>query len=384
MNEPRAPFDDPEPEPYTVEYAYEDASLAPLAEDGVRRRRAGLLGVGAFAVFVLFGAVVWLSYGERPTADAGGEPPLVRADAAPVKVEPEQAGGAEAPNLDSEVHTALLGGDTPSEVVRVLPGPEPLRPPAETSGNAATDAWLAARDPITEMRLAPDPRVSEGAPEVLIGGDEVEPTPSAPVSRPVTAAPAGPPVVATPSTTPAPPEPQHEVELAALPQDAPATDLEPLADDSSVPEQPLAAKPAATMDRAPAVAVVPVAKPQRTAPVRRQAVTAAAPWQATAASGPARTTAVAATARPAPSPTGRFRVQLAALGDRTSAERGWVQLRQRHGDVLASYAPLFEQAQTDRGPIVRVQIGPFSDRASASAACEALKRRDAACFVVGG
>ncbi|HET6519588.1 MAG TPA: hypothetical protein VFG47_07170, partial [Geminicoccaceae bacterium] len=83
-------------------------------------------------VFLAFGGVVWLAY--QDGAGAGGEVPLITADARPFKVAPDDPGGLEVPNQRLSVNV-LLGSEPPAEDAEPLP-PVPVAPQSPTAGPA--------------------------------------------------------------------------------------------------------------------------------------------------------------------------------------------------------------------------------------------------------
>ena len=77
-----------------------------------------------------------------------------------------------------------------------------------------------------------------------------------------------------------------------------------------------------------------------------------------------------------------FRVQVASARDEAGAEREWERLKSRHGELLDGLNLRVVHADLgDKGVWYRARIGPFSDRAGASALCDALKARGTDCFV---
>jgi hypothetical protein len=85
------------------------------------------------------------------------------------------------------------------------------------------------------------------------------------------------------------------------------------------------------------------------------------------------------TSPPAPVPlamaaTGGWRIQLGAFSQRGSAEALFKKLSASLGGHQAFYVPA--------GTVTRLQIGPYSDRAAAAAACSSLSARGQACFPV--
>ena len=79
----------------------------------------------------------------------------------------------------------------------------------------------------------------------------------------------------------------------------------------------------------------------------------------------------------APAPSGSWRIQLGAFGQRGSAEALFRKLSA--GAPVAGRQMILVPA----GAVTRLQVGPF-DKASATSACRSLSARGQACFVVPG
>lgn len=77
---------------------------------------------------------------------------------------------------------------------------------------------------------------------------------------------------------------------------------------------------------------------------------------------------------PASSGTGPWRIQLGAFSQKTSAEA----LYRRVSGSLSGKKPFLVPA----GAVTRLQVGPYSSRAAATAACAALSAKGQACFPV--
>lgn len=86
-------------------------------------RRGPLLLTTAFAVFVLFVAVVWSAY-QQGVRDRDA-PPRILADSTPYRERPADPGGTQTPDLDIEAYNLISGedGDGSSETT-VRDGPE--------------------------------------------------------------------------------------------------------------------------------------------------------------------------------------------------------------------------------------------------------------------
>jgi len=125
-------------------------------------------------------------------------------------------------------------------------------------------------------------------------------------------------------------------------------------------------------------AVIPLAQRKKGLAIAAQNAKPA-PRQAPKAERPAvaikRQVATAAAASPS---GGRWRIQLGAFSQRSSAET----LFRR----LSGSAPVAGRQQflVPAGATTRLQVGPFPSRAAAAAACSALAARGQACFPVGG
>jgi cell division septation protein DedD len=110
------------------------------------------------------------------------------------------------------------------------------------------------------------------------------------------------------------------------------------------------------------------APPAAKAPAAKPALPKTAQAKPPAAAKPAATVA----ARPVAASFGRWRVQLGAFGQRKSAETLYAKLGGKFSGKQAYYVPA--------GAVVRLQVGPFENRAAASAACARLAPQ--ACFPV--
>lgn len=167
-------------------------------------RRGWTRWIGALvAVGVLggFGAGVGYVYWYVTRAgDGTGTVPLVRADAGPIRVRPENPGGLQVPDQNIDVYNRI-GQPAPSatrpQVERLLPPPEPPmpRPPAPV-----------------DTRAQPTPP-QNGTPRPPLTRDQAQPPPAGP--GPVAQAPAPAPTPAPPQPAPQAPRPQQ---LANAPQ----------------------------------------------------------------------------------------------------------------------------------------------------------------------
>ncbi len=89
---------------------------------------------------------------------------------------------------------------------------------------------------------------------------------------------------------------------------------------------------------------------------------------------PAKAAAPKDAVRPAPAtpPSGDWRIQLGAFGQRATAEALFAKVRGKVGARQAYYVPA--------GKVIRLQVGPYASRAAATAVCAGLGGQ--ACFAV--
>lgn len=163
------------------------------------------------------GAYGYVHFGGRMPSMLGsteGEPPVIKADAGPIKVKPENPGGAEIPDRDKLVYQRLSGTPAPEpKIERLLPAPEaPLPPPAPPAPAVQQPLPKVPTEAQVEAATVPAPATV------------VEPVGKVPATKPAEAPP--PPAV-----------PKEAVTVA-----------------STVPEAPPAAPPSASSEPAPELA----------------------------------------------------------------------------------------------------------------------------------
>lgn len=90
---------------------------------------------------------------------------------------------------------------------------------------------------------------------------------------------------------------------------------------------------------------------------------------------------VAPEAAIAPVESGGFRVQMASVQSRETAQQSWTQLRETHPDLLSALTLTVQQAEVRGATYYRVQVGPL-DQAGAVDLCETLKTRGQDCLLV--
>ena len=158
--------------------------------------------------------------------------------------------------------------------------------------------------------------------------------------------------------------------LAQAPQvEIPAAVPEPA--QSSVRPSPAEAPPVRLNPETPAPAAPPAPPP---ALARQTAVTApsAAPAAAAPILGVPASSAV----------SGKAVLQIGAYETPEIANGAWAAFRRRYGDVAGPLAQDVQKADLGaKGTWYRLRVGPFADKAAASAACDKLKAEGGTCFV---
>lgn len=366
-----------------AETAYEEEE----SEASPHRRRLLIAGAVAAAAIIAGAGVLGLSF-FGGDADA---PALVRADADPLKVRPENPGGTTVPNQDNEVYQRVQAGETdaapqqdslittleePLDVAAAEVLPPPVAPGMDETGEPAAAA------PKAEDRIQPaaDGDAALGALEdnpvitprrvrtmvvrpdgTLVPREEAEPAaPQAAPAEATRAAPAGDaPLVA------AAPEAAAGAALDTLPQALPDT----------VPGQ-TAEMPAAeedegpVVDTPPTVAVVPT--PRAEAPAARATpAPAATPVSAPAAAAPAAGAAA----------DGAWSMQIASQPTAEGAQATYQDLARRYGSVLQGRGVNIVRADIEgMGTYYRVRI-PAATRDDAIQLCTRYKSAGGSCFV---
>ncbi len=305
-----------------------------------------VMGLGAF-VFAVFAAVLWYAYVEVMGLGAGGPPPLIKAEAGPIKRAPDDPGGMEIPNRDSAAARVFQERGDGLRRERILP-----------------------RQDTSQLELEPEP------PPPVERLEASEPTPHPPAEpSPAAGTPTAPPaqVETTPAVTPPPPAVRPQVVV---------TDRLGAATPQPTAPQPAAPQPATPTAQPPRPLAPPagVLRPPTPAPVPQP------PTQALPTSPPlaGRTPPAAVPpTRSAPAASPIFRVQLGAFRSEAAANQAWSSLQRRLQAPLASLRPFVLEAQTSAGTFYRLQAGPLSSRDGAVQTCSQVKAGGNDCFIVG-
>lgn len=209
-----------------------------------RRMPRGRIWVAAVALFA-FAGFTWYAYRQATKAGEEGVAPLIKAEAGPSRVKPDEPGGMDVPDQDKSVY-GRVGSDQPSstKVESLLPEPEkPMSPPAAaTAASPSVTVASTTTSPPAETKAgAPTQTAAIPAPPPPSAAEAkaaAHITPAAGTPGPAESAKAPPPPPAAASetkTAAATPGPEaspsksmasgsHHVQLAALRSEAAAND----------------------------------------------------------------------------------------------------------------------------------------------------------------
>ena len=359
---PPAQAYEPEPDAYAstdFSHIVEEAAAydhaghdASYVEAAPRRSRKGLITVAAVFAAAAVGVTGMLMMRSQTTTRASGEPPVVKADAAPMKVQPQAPGGTEIPNVNKQLYDRGAQ-DTQTRIVSREEQPIDVRQAARDAAPAASPSpgpgglasVLGEPRRVRTVSIKPDGTVipPESAPGPRAAATLAVPTP--PPVPPVAVRPAAPaPALATaPSTT-----------AAAAPPAAPR--LDPRTTSTPQARAPEPARQAAATAPATPAAATPEAKPQTR-------VAAATPPEA---------------AKPAAA-AGGYSVQLGVRTSEDEARAAFRQLQQKFSD-LGGRSPTVQQAESNGKTIYRVRVSGMG-KDDATGLCERLKASGGQCFV---
>ena len=377
-----------------------DGPYSEVAEQ--RPRRGTFVAVGILMGLVGVGAAAGYLYTQGGGSSANEDPlPIIRADSDPVKIAPDDPGGANIPNQERLVYNRVSGETAEPEPNIVSREEEILGPPngaAKEGGRFSADgagdeistgttpnasngsaaepgslAPLASSSPPANG-IAPVPRRVKTVvvrPDGSIVSIEPQDIAAAPSATPAQKAVAG---VPTPPSRPAPvPVP---VRLAASGNDTNATPVPPV--QPTRPTQPssnapLALNPQAEQQQAEELPaserVARAASPEQ--PVQTQTWFTAVPGTPPA---PAAAAPAASTTPSAGTGTAQYVVQLAARRNEEQANEAYNSLKAQYAGLLGSYQPLIQRADLgERGVYYRVRVGPMATADAARDVCEQLK-----------
>ncbi|MEE1655192.1 SPOR domain-containing protein [Microvirga sp. CF3062] len=319
---------------------YDDADQVDYPPVEKTRSRKGPIAIAAvIGALVLGGGGAYLASGS--SSITGGEPPLIKANNEPTKVQPQNPGGVEIPNQNKQIYERA-NQDGATKVVNREEQPVDVKQAVRMNGNAVADA--------TGGTLG-----TSGKPQQTASLNLGEPK----KVRTVTIRPDGTMAGEAPAPQPAAPA---------------AMTLPPQA--QSAPVQMASAQVPSAQPRP--VASTPVAAPSTPAPTPKPAPAAATP---TSTPAPQQVASVQPTAPAAAetTPTGGFAVQLGVATSETSAQSVFTSFQRKYSD-LEGMPSMIRKAEVNGNTVYRVRVGPMA-KDEASALCSKLQGQGGQCFV---
>ncbi|MGX5846898.1 SPOR domain-containing protein [Mesorhizobium sp. PL10] len=369
-----------------------------LAEqEAARPRRSGLLVAGIVAAVAIAGGLgaFALSFGGKGGSDA---PVIVKADNTPIKVKPENPGGAVVPNQDNKVYDAVAKGTKPAEPVQeklVTNTEEPVDvkaqepesrvvdlSPDDTDAAPGTDA---AGNP--DAAVAPAPKSEDRIAQVLQEADKNPDTVAvAPRKvRTMVVKPDGS-LVAREDPTPAAPQIAAAEPLDPAPQHvAPSGDAEQTGTVAPAADQANGDQAGAETAK-PVKPVKPAAAPKvETQSANTPQTVAVAPQrpsdQPVDVVGEVKPDQVASIPATAATSGGSWSMQIASQPTVESAQANYADLQRRYGNVLAGRTANIVKAEiAGKGTFYRVRV-PAQSRNDAINLCTSYKAAGGNCFV---
>lgn len=306
--------------------AYDDTDRLDYPPVEKTRSRKGPVAIAAvIGALVLGGGGAYLASGS--SSITGGEPPLIKANNEPTKVQPQNPGGVEIPNQNKQIYErANQNGAT--KIVNREEQPVDVEQAIRMNGGTAdaTGGTVARPQQTASLNLGEPKKVRTVTirPDGTVVGAE-------PASAQPDAAPA--PMTLPPQAQPAP-APVQVASAASAPVAASAT-------------------PASTPKPAPAAATP---APQQVASAQPDAPAAA---EAT--------------------PTGGYAVQLGLANSEAGAQTAFTSFQRKYPD-LEGLPSIIRKAEVNGNTIYRVRVGPLS-REEASSLCSKLQGQGGQCFV---
>jgi hypothetical protein len=323
------------------------------------RSRKGLFTVAALVVAGAVGVGGMLMYRGHGAKTANGEPPVVKADAGPVKVAPQAPGGVEIPNQNRQLYEGRGQGapegqtrivsreEQPVDVRQAVRDNTPAASPSP--GTASPMSALGEPRRVRTVSIRP----SDGTvipPGSGTGASPSATLPSAPKSPTTVASIPSPSPAAQAPAAVAPPRAQIEPRTTSTPQ-------------ARTPEPP---RPAPALAPVPATPATPVAAAPPPAP-KPQLPTKVATAEPPSAAKPTEG-------------SGGYAVQLGVRNSDDEARAAFKQLQQKFSE-LGGRAPAIQQADSNGKTIYRLRVAGMS-KDGASTLCDKLKAAGGQCFVI--
>jgi hypothetical protein len=344
---------------------FDDIEGGNAAMTSGRFGRAINLAGAACSVGLIVGLAVW-GY-KLAVRDVSGIP-VVRALEGPLRIAPENPGGAVTLNQGLSVNAVAAAGTALPLPDKLILAPKEAELAADDAAGVAVLADAGAAVPVagSDLKVADLPEVSAAPIEIA----PTEIAPADPASSGVD--PAALPPVDAQAAEPALPETQEDAVAAALAAALADSGETSVADDS-------AAAPGV-----PTKSPKPPRRPLRTA-VAQPATTLSDEANALAAAEPtAEPAAVAPAAEMDPSTIapGTRLVQLGAFDDADTARAEWANLQTKFPELIGAKAMVVQSAQSGGRTFFRLRAHGFADEDESRRFCAALLAENASCIPV--
>ncbi len=376
--------DAPYPTDFQPGYQHPQHSSAaqPYADDDYddypepRRRTPGLAMLGAvFGLVLIAGAgVAGYRYLASDTLVASGEPPLIKADASPIKIVPETS---TTPTEDSAQNKLIYGrieGGNPANANVVASSEEPVeRPPAAPRdvsrvilpGGPQQRTQDAHDQSEEEMRRI---RTVVIKPETVPGAAGIAP------NSPESVAPVLDETIKKPAS-------EGASQGMALLGDNAVGIMVGGEEEDDAPAAPEGQQTQPMVPVDPVAVPLPQSRPSSNPSAAAQQPAQAPAQQQTAVLSPPQNQSP--DRAPAASSGGAgFYVQLASHRSDAEARSTYAAMQRRYAQVLGQYQPVIQPANLgERGTYHRLRVGPFASRNDAITVCNALKDAGGTCIV---
>ncbi|MFD1197425.1 SPOR domain-containing protein [Brucella gallinifaecis] len=327
-----------------------------LAAEAYRNRpvrgRRGLILASVAGLAVLIGGIGYHFLGDS----GSGEPVVIRAENQPIKVQPENPGGAVVPNQDKAVYERVTGTlpNNPEQKSLISAGEEPvdigardddagMNDSAETNHAASSDSGqntpLIQPREVETMIVRPDGSIVQSQPPVQTTPQQVAPVSATNNDEPI-----------------APPAETDEIAAIAA---------------GNEPRQAVANNQPAT--QAPAVSVRAPVVPSR--PAQQPTTIVGNVPQRTQLPAQASASQVASAA------AGGYFIQIASQPSAELAQKSYANMAQRYGSVIGGRAVDIKRADIpNKGTYYRVRV-QAGTKEEANALCGRFKSAGGSCFV---
>ena len=319
-----------------------------------RRSRKGLWAAAALVAIGVIGVGGAMTMRGGPkTAD--GQPPLIAADANPVKIEPVNPGGTEIPNQNKQIYERANAA-APAAVTKVVSREE-----------QPVDVQQTAR--------MMQPRVVGATPQNGEGADPINALANAPLASTPVAAPGEPALTAVPAV-PGLGEPRRVRTVSIRPDGTVLPAAGAPANGGNMAAAPAPLTTGSTAQTRPR----PTPAPELPKAQERAAAPATTPVQI-ARAAPAEAPAAAPATSAIRAGTGDFTVQLGAPGSESEARATFSGLQKKYAGILGGQQPIVRRTDLAGGKTVyRLRVGPFS-REDATTMCTQLQAAGGQCFI---